>query len=152
MEIVTESKDLLYFPYKQFSSRFGDAFFTYNMQSFKLVTSDSLCFVANYIAFVFTMYRGKSTWVIQRRFSEFVTLISYLKNTYSSIEDLPTIPPKTCLRMTTDEVFLKERLSQLDTFIDDLLRVLSQRKLIGDLKVLSFFGLNFQETQQEGPL
>jgi hypothetical protein len=135
-------KELLYFPVKQFSPRFGDNFFTCTVERFKPCDSD-VCFVANYITFSLNVSLGRKSWEIERRFSEFVTLINYIKEQYPKLRtSLPAVPPKTCFRVLTDEAFLTERKNKLCELLDELMRVLSREKVVSDQKVLDFLGFS----------
>ena len=137
----TNDYELLYFPEKQFSSRFGDGFFTYKMNNFTPINGDS-CQVPTYIVYNLTVFRGKTTWLIGKRYSEFVVLIDHLKQTYAHLRsEILALPPKSCFRILNDESFLNERMELLDKFLDELLRVLSRQKLMHDHKVMGFLGL-----------
>jgi hypothetical protein len=133
-------KELLYFPIKQFSPRFGDNFFTCTIERFIPCDSD-VCFVTNYITFNLKVSLGRENWDIERRFSEFVTLINYIREQYPQFQtSLPATPPKTCFRVLTDEKFLNERKDKLCELLDELLRLLSREKVVSDRKVLDFLG------------
>ena len=132
------AKELLYFPLKQFSPRFGDNFFSFKMESHTLSKT-----TFPFVVYKITMYLGKSTWTIERRFSHFVSLSNYLKETYPVlVKQAPSLPPKTCSRVTNDEKFLAEREQLLSEYLDALLALLSKEKLLADEKVKSFLGFS----------
>lgn len=129
-------QELLYFPLKQFSPRFGNNFFTFKIESYSL-SKTALPFVQ----YTITMYLGKSVWTIERRFSHFVVLSKHLKDSYTVMKKKgPSLPPKTCSRVTGDEKFLQERQKLLGDYLDELLSLLSKEKLLADQKVKSFLG------------
>lgn len=94
---------------------------------------------------------GKLSWIVERRFSEFVTLVRHIKETYPQLQSkLPPLPPKSCFRVLDDESFLRTRHGQLSDLIDELMKVLSSEKLVCDDKVLSFFGFKSYLSQAGG--
>lgn len=129
-------KELLYFPLKQFSPRFGNNFFSFKFETFTLSKT-----TIPFVVYKITMYLGKSTWTIERRFSQFISLSKYLKETYSALnKNAPCPPPKTCGPVTGDQHFLMQRQNLLSDYLDALLALLSKEKLLTDQKVKSFLG------------
>lgn len=99
--------EILYFPPKEFSPRFGDQFFTATIRGYEILGHPSAC-GGQYAVYLLEVCRGREKWIIKRRFSEFDRLnISISHNIPSDISVLP-LPPKTCFR-TVDEVELSPR-------------------------------------------
>lgn len=133
--------ELVYFPPKQFSARFGDNFFTAVMENFERVRPVASC-AGKHIVYVIAVSRGKNTWTVKRRFSEFEKLLKYLKEKYpQTVQPFPPLPPKTCFTVITDDEFLFARTKLLQVFLNELLTTLHMEKLILDTKVVDFLEL-----------
>lgn len=67
---------LIYFPKKHFSSRFGDKFFTSDITEYHNDdTNDLSCGCGHQAIFYDILVScGKDSWIVKRRYSEFVTL------------------------------------------------------------------------------
>jgi hypothetical protein len=92
--------------------------------------------------YVIAVSRGKNTWTVKRRFSEFEKLLKYLKEKYpQTVQPFPPLPPKTCFTVITDDEFLFARTKLLQVFLNELLTTLHMEKLILDTKVVDFLEL-----------
>mmetsp|Transcript_17216 Transcript_17216/g.25758 ORF Transcript_17216/g.25758 Transcript_17216/m.25758 type:complete len:113 (+) Transcript_17216:248-586(+) len=95
--------ELLYFPQKQFSPRFGDKFFTVYIRDHAIRGSDSAC-GGRFAVYKLEVCRGREKWYIYRRYSEFDKMRKELSDEIpANVETLPSLPPKTCFR-AVDEV------------------------------------------------
>ena len=136
----TKGNSILYFPRNAFSKRFGKQFFTFDISDFKVVGNDS-CY-DRHAVYRIIVRQGKSEWVVERRFREFDTLYQSFKFLQNDISSMIGLPPKTCCRITSDDAFLEERREKLSTFLDGLLKELSQRNLVKDERILQFLELD----------
>ena len=140
------STTLLFFPSKQFSSRYGEQFFTVQIDSFRLSRSDKgswvnllLCLPPNQcVTYAVTVKCGKHTWTVDRRFSEFASIFG----------QEPGFPKKTAFPVYSEN-FLTTRKEQLNVFLSQFLE--RQCKASGDFtgneKGLGFF--NFSHRSEE---
>jgi hypothetical protein len=94
--------ELLYFPKKEFSPRFGDTFFTFEIKGHEVQGSSEICGGA-YCIYTIEIARGKNRWEIKHRFSDFDKLQKMLQDELDFAEELPALPPKSCFR-SVDEV------------------------------------------------
>jgi hypothetical protein len=137
------SSRLLYFPYSQFSKRFGDQFFTFKILSWTYHNNPICSFDGLYVVYQVQISLGNHTWVVWKRFSEFVSFHCYLKQKYTRFEStLPFHPPKTCTRVIYDKRFLEERKYSLETYFDKVLRLLSEKDCFSDAVVIKFLQLS----------
>eukprot|EP01041_Mallomonas_annulata_P006150 gene6150-12460_t len=133
---------LLYFPQKQFSSRFGDKFFTFDIVDVSIVGHSCGGYHA---VFNLEIYRGKSVWRIERRFQEFCKLNASIRRSNSHVKsELPPFPPKTCFRVLSKE-FLDDRKEKLKMYLEAVLLIISRHELMlenhnGDLR--KFLNIN----------
>lgn len=134
--------ELVYFPPKQFSPRFGDNFFTVTIENFERVKPIDTC-AGQHVVYAVTVQRGRHTWVVKRRFREFDQLLQYLKNKYPNAKQpFPLLPPKTYCSVTTDEDFLMNRMKDLQAFLNEMLLTLHLEKALADDKVTEFIDLH----------
>lgn len=96
-------KQILYFPPKEFSPRYGDTFFTVEIQNHEIVGHPSAC-GGQYAIYSLEISQGKRKWIIKKRFREFDSLNQSLHSEISQIIQLPPLPPKTCFA-TVDQVY-----------------------------------------------
>ena len=150
---------ILYFPRKHFSSRFGDKFFTIDINEYNNDDSNDYYCCNNQATYYNILIScGKDSWIVKRRYSEFVNLrLSIIRailsnnNDTNSIDrmvnkdtvilntiDLPLLPPKTILSIVNDDNALEKRKKELDSFLDKLLSYLSSHNMI-QLKCLRQF-------------
>jgi len=143
-------EELLYFPFQQFSPRFGDKFFSFDFVDSHVV-HESCAF--DHAVYVIEIYRGRSRWRIERRFREFAKLNLTLREKFAvERKDFPSLPPKTCFR-TVSTTFLNARKEKLKTFLDSLLSAITQHGLMLDNKssdLLEF--LKLDDPHEEEPL
>jgi hypothetical protein len=136
--------ELLYFPLKQFSPRFGPTFFSFRISRFeRRLLEDDSCLSCNngspVIYFEIDVYRGNKTWKVYRRFRQFAALVNLIS--YEDRKELiSSLPPKTWCRVTDDNDFLNLRMAKLDAFTGLFLTTLSKNKrnLSGEKTVLEF--------------
>ncbi len=112
---------VLYFPYKQFSSRFGPQFFTFSIEdhvviglqlkewSWTLIKFHPGSFYicgGKYASYKIKVYRGRDSWIVEKRYSEFHRLkMSLISQLDDSIKDeMPLIPPKSCFRQLSEVI------------------------------------------------
>ena len=118
---------LLFFPSRQFSSRYGDQFFTAQVDSFKVVNGETpswlnvlLCLPATqYVTYAIHVKWGKNAWTVSRRYSDFAKIFG---------KD-PSFPSKTLFPLFS-ESHLKIRQEQLNSFLSQHLE--KACKLSGD--------------------
>ena len=131
--------ELLYFPPKQFSPRFGDNIFTAIIENYERVKVTDTCFGSPYIVYVIAISRGKSTWAVKRRFSEFEKLLQYLKEKYPKTKQpFPALPPKTWCSAVNDDDFLSERENEMKTLLNEMLTTMHMEKLLLDDHLADF--------------
>lgn len=139
---MTESSSvpqILYFPIKQYSARFGKQFFTMEVKDYRIQDGDAC--MASYAVYSISLQQEKFMWQIHRRFSDFDRLLHQLKQKYSDIE-FPELPPKTYFTVCTDAGFLDQRKRLLNEFSNQLLLTASKHRLFSDPKLLEFYGLD----------
>jgi hypothetical protein len=154
---------ILYFPKKHFSSRFGEKFFTIDINECHNDDSNSyLCCNNQATYYNILISCGRDSWIVKRRYSEFVTLrlsilqaiLSNNNSSSNSIDrminkdtvkintiDLPLLPPKTILSIINDENALEKRKKELDIFLDKLLSYLSSNNMIQLKCIRQFLGI-----------
>lgn len=143
------ASELVYFPPKQFSPRFGDSFFTAQVDNFEATSPTDLlssclsfCGSSRQIVFVILVSRGRDTWEVRRRFSDFERFLKYLKGKYpNTVQPFPALPPKTCFAVADDQDFLFRRAKDLHVFLTETFTTLHMEKLLKDETVLEFLGL-----------
>ena len=120
---------ILYFPKLLFSSRFGDKFFTFDITDYHNDdTYDYYCCNSQATFYHILVSCGKDSWIVKRRYSEFVTLRLSLFQTILANNnnkdtvvlntiDLPSLPPKTLLSIINDDIALKTRKEELNIFL-----------------------------------
>ena len=93
---VMETQSIpLFFPIKQFSSRFGDAFFTANIVSYEVAGECDYC-NWQYVNYAIEVQRGKEKWLVKRRYSDFFVFEQKTRNIKSSAaSSTASLPPKT---------------------------------------------------------
>jgi hypothetical protein len=134
--------ELLYFPPKQFSPRFGNNIFTVVIDGYEISQAADACFMHHAIYKV-SISRGRSVWKVEHRFSDFDRFLTYLLNTYpKTIQPFPPLPAKTWFNIAYDEAFLAERLKELQVFLNDVLVTMNMEKLLNDVKLAEFLEFN----------
>jgi len=161
MNNTMSNSAILYFPKKHFSSRFGEKFFTFDINEYGNHESNNLFCCNNLVTYYSIVIScGKDSWVAKRRYSDFVTLRlsiiqAILSNNNSSsnsidrninkdtvtLKDLPLLPPKTILSITNDDNALEQRKKELDIFLDKLLSFLSSNNMIQLKCIRQFLGI-----------
>lgn len=133
----------VYFPIEQWSSRYGKSIFSFNTQTHQLCQPEVACCLPH-VEYEITIYCGRDSWTVCKRFSQFYTLIADLKEHHSHDElgELPRLPGKTWFPIVYDEYLLTTRREKLRLFLDDLLLKLNQKKLSSDPIILAFFGFS----------
>jgi hypothetical protein len=130
---------LLYFPVKQYSARFGKQFFTMEIKDYRIQGGDAC--MSSHAVYTIKLQQEKFIWQIHRRFSEFDRLLVQLKQRYTDVE-FPVLPPKTYFNVCTDANFLEERKQKLHEFSNHLLLTASKHRLFSEQKLLEFYGLD----------
>lgn len=133
--------EILYFPISQFSSRFGENFFSFKIRSWKYNRDPTFCSLEElYIEYELEMYMGRKKWSIFRRFSDLIQLHYYLVQNYPNLQEtLPHHPPKSCYRILYNKLFIEHRIKLLEAYLNSLFLVLSVNKCLGDGMVGQFF-------------
>lgn len=141
--------ELLYFPPKQFSPRFGNNIFTVTLETFERVKPIDSC-GSKYVVYVLLISRGRSAWAVKRRYSDFEKLLAYLKDKYRlTSQPFPSLPPKTWTSVVNDDFFLQERANELQTFLNELLTTMHMEKVLLDDKLTEFLEFyNFNSTSE----
>lgn len=134
--------ELLYFPPKQFSPRFGDNIFTVNVDSYERVENFQCGLAAPHVEYIFNVSRGRITYPVKRRFSDIEKFLIYLKEKYPTTKQpFPALPPKTWISVAGDDAFLTERAKLLQICINDLLLTMHIEKILTDEKLTEFLEL-----------
>jgi hypothetical protein len=130
-------QSLTYLEKKAFSSRYGDYFFTFSFGSTVNSTSTDACWciVPEIVLYSVEVKRGSSTWTVQRRFSQFETLLHEVTAMVKSSPDLrdvvlPELPPKKLFIFAKDPEFIKARAAALFEFLEALTVALSRKHVI----------------------
>ena len=128
---------LIYFPSDKFSSRFGDKFFT---TVIKGVRKEIACCTNSYAVYQLEIFQGRNSWIVEKRYSSFVTLALKLKSTLgaSLLRELPNLPPKTWFRDLSDD-FLNMRIILLSRYLDSLLQLLSKNWALASTAIKCIF-------------
>jgi hypothetical protein len=142
-------QDILYFPPRTFSSRFGDNYFTFELTSYTLVPAlVKMCGcvqkAGQAVAYVVTVKRGKRQWVIERRFSDFVAFHSHVLAFLEAQQEafsLPVLPAKTLCPVIDDPFFIEARMKGLAAYLDKVLLHLSARRIVGKSPIKDFLEL-----------
>ena len=130
--------ELLYFPPKQFSPRFGENIFTAVIDDYERVKPIDGC-ASKFVVYNIRISRGRSGWVVKRRFTDFAKLSEYFKEKYkSTAQPFPTLPPKTWVSVVNDDQFLKERMNNLIIFLNEMLTTMHMEKILLDDKLTEF--------------
>ena len=96
---------------------------------------------SKYVIYNIQVLRGRSTWMIKRRYSEFVKLLNYLLIKYPTCkEPFPSLPPKTYSNISEDNTFINDRKQKLARFLDELLKTMHIEKLLTDPILIDFLG------------
>jgi len=131
--------ELLYFPPKQFSPRFGDNIFTVNVNNFEREEAFQCGLAAPIVYYLVVVSRGRNMYIVRRRFSEFEALLNYLKAKYPSTKQaFPNLPPKTWISVSGDDAFLQKRCEALQACLNDILLTMHIEKLLTDEKLQEF--------------
>jgi len=145
-------EDFLFFPIDQFSSRYRAKIFTLQINSWSYNHIPSSCsfFEEVFILYDIRILSGKAEWSLRKRYSEFDGLHGKLFKKYPSIrKSLPQLPPKSCYPILYDIKFLNCRKQLLQSYMENLLRVLSSEKLLKDPDIEAF--LQLEKVQQQQP-
>jgi hypothetical protein len=135
-----KSVSKIYFPLKQFSPRFGNDFFSFEILTHQVLLPGESCCALPHVEYTITMYSGRDTWTVSKRYSQFCTLFADLKEHHNEIEgQLPSLPGKTWFPIVYDEHLLSARRENLSGFLDGLLCKLNQFQITADPIVLQFF-------------
>jgi hypothetical protein len=140
------NNELLYFPRKEFSSRFGVRFYTFELASFskKKLETDSCCSPTEATFYEINVLRGKGTWSVQRRFSDFMKLLEDLKELDTTLTIQGPIPVKSVYHtFFPDPIFMEQRRASLEKFLEKLLLACHGRGTIAMYRPLvSFLNLD----------
>ena len=107
---------------KQFSSRFGENFFTAEVTKAVVCETYSCC--DPHAEYEIIIRQGKQTWKVHKRYREFLAL----KDNCDIDEDIE-FPPKTYYP-TIETSFIANRRELLQSFLDKMLRNLSEKRAI----------------------
>jgi hypothetical protein len=93
----------------------------------------------SHVLYNIAISRGKASWIVRKRFSEFDTLRTYLVKNYPNVcEQFPPLPAKTLLSCAKDDAFLAHRQSELLSFMDNTLKSMHIEKLLDDPLLAEF--------------
>ena len=119
---------------KNFSARFGDNFFDVNINDAYV---DGMRCCDYHAVFKVTVRRGKRSWDIKKRFSDFFLL----RSTTAGHEEI-NFPPKTYFPCIETE-FIEERRVLLQEYMDQLLTAMSRDNSIkSDSDIAGFLCLS----------
>jgi PX domain len=142
---------LVYFPKNQFSPRFGDHFYSYEIRSpvkKKAESSGVLgCCISDVVFYELTVYKGKQSWTIFRRYSDFEKLYKELLDQDIQLVSSAVLPPKSAYFsfVGPSDSFLGDRKKRLsDDFLDKILVNVSARSSIAHFPSVVEF-LEFSE-------
>ena len=134
-----KDETLMYFPSNQFSSRYGDKYYTIEFLSFKINAEDACLgrlLGFRYVAYQIKVLNGKNAWTIEKRFRDFISFGSKCRIKYPKIAPrIPADPPKTCFlkKKTDDPAFLKQRRDALIAYIERILIIVSELRVNSEI-------------------
>lgn len=114
---------------KDFSSRFGNNFFTFTVDSVSVI--DTCC--DPHALYKITVKQGKKCWVVKKRYKDFFSL----KNNIDHGDDIE-FPSKTWFR-SLDPAFLNDRKEQLSNFLQSVLHKHSAKNCITEESAIWIF-------------
>lgn len=138
---------VIYFPKSQFSSRYGNQFYTLEVSFAEAKKGDMVCFIdcGEYTEYVITLRQGANKWTANHRYSEFTQLHSALQKETTEKRypiELPELPKKTWFRVTKDEDFINNRRIALEEYLDKILMLLNAKGLMLPLCLADFLHIN----------
>ena len=178
MESTKKFSKFQYFDSKEFSPRYGDHIFTVKFEHLpesqrSLETSNTLldklaaatgvtvgggcCVPQKYVVYVVTVCRGKYTWTVKKRYSQFAELKALMTHGVHGGRELHDIvkdvdmPPTTLFDVSGDPVFLDERQEGLAEFLITVLGRISAKHLVTD-DVLGFLGIDDEDPDAPGSI
>src|SRR5690242_3137595 len=129
---------MLYFPKNQFSPRYGDQFYTIDLIG-NDVEKDEGAFpfcvrgCSHHIEYKVLLKQGTESWTVKHRYNDFVELHKKLHSEFANKPHsfpIPELPPKTYLRVLDDQSFIITRQKELESFLDKVLSMISQKGLM----------------------
>ena len=141
--------ELLYFPIKQFSARFGNNFFTFDITGSNIMGDKC---GQNYVVYNIQVFRGRESWHIERRFRDFADLCYKVRsNNKNIVSDLPKLPPKTFFRVLSTK-FIDERKEKLNSFLHLLLHTISRHSMMlqpDNKSIISFLEIDIDHKNHD---
>jgi len=142
--------ELIYFPNQQFSPRFGDKFFTFEIPTVLEKHSSNVCFLCqrNHASYLVTFKRGRKIWTLTKRYSDFLMLDNALRSWSPSFRPKIGLPPKVAwFFVVTDSskvLLLKERREALAAWLDQALLHIQEQSLmqLGSNPIFDFMALS----------
>jgi hypothetical protein len=124
----------------------GTEFFTGEVKDYVVHDNDD-CWNFPYAEYEIQFKRGKLSWQIYRRYSEFDNLIHYLaerfvKNPAGEEVYLPDLPPKTYFNCAYDYEYIETRRILLDKFLERLFTTAMKHNFLEDATLLEFFEID----------
>lgn len=162
-----------YFDRSEFSPRYNDNIFTVAFENMPervrsldggngsldwlsrlsgITLGGGFCIPHDYVVYPITVCRGKYTWTVKKRFTEFVALRTVMthgvhggKDVHDIVKDLD-LPPTTIFDMSHDKEFLMDRQEGLAEFLVVLLQKISAKHLVTE-DILKFIGIDDEDPQ-----
>ena len=157
-----------FFGRKEFSPRYGDLFITCSFENEPerrrsldggkgaldilsrlsgITLGGGFCIPHDYVVYVITCSRGKRTWTVKKRYSEFAELRAKMTHGVHGGKDVHDIvaeldmPPTTIFDVSGDNQFLMDRQEGLAEFIIVMLQKLSAKHFVTE-DILKFLGID----------
>ena len=124
---MTTKAAILFFPRNQFSPRFGDNFYTFEMTTYEKKTAENWCSFKEVVFYDVTVLQGKTRHKVSHRYSEFLQLFDDIKELDPDLViDAP--PSKSLyLFLYNDPVIVDQRRQSLADYMEKLLLALHNR-------------------------
>ena len=124
---MTTTKAILFFPRNQFSPRFGDTFYTFEMTSYEKKKDENCCSHKEVVFYDVTVLQGKTRHNVSHRYSEFLQLFDDIKELDPDLV-IDTPPSKSWyLFLYNDPTCIDQRRQSLADYMEKLLLALHNR-------------------------
>jgi hypothetical protein len=119
---------MIFFVPNEFSPRYGNKFYTINIDSYEMKNEIShgvcSCLPSQFIIYKIKIFSGNRAWVVERRYTDFLNLYN-AHNSRSPRVNI-SFPPKTLFNVSHDLMFLQKRQELLNSFLVEYLQLESQ--------------------------
>jgi len=123
----TTKAAILFFPRNQFSSRFGETFYTFEMKTYEKKKDENCCSHKDVVYYDVTVLQGKTRHNVSKRYSEFLQLFEDIKELDPDLV-IDTPPSKSLyLFFYNDPTYIDQRRQSLADYLERLLLALHNR-------------------------